>query len=100
MIAIPNGPTHAVLQRAGNPPFSVEYSPWAGKPGLRRNSFRIGKCGILSTSKSIQIWQIVERIPTLGFGIWGFFSTALMGLGDVQKSPIDLSVSDKHQDTQ
>ncbi len=42
--------------------------------------------GPISDLISIQIWYIVGSVLTLAFGIGGFFSKALMSLGEEGKS--------------
>jgi DHA3 family macrolide efflux protein-like MFS transporter len=82
MITITNGPINALLQSTVDPAMQGRVFTLVGSLASAMTPLGLILAGPISDLISIQIWYIVGSIVTLGFGILGFFSKALMSLGE------------------
>jgi len=86
MITITNGPINAILQSTVDPAMQGRVFTLVGSLASAMSPLGLIIAGPVSDLISIQIWYIVGSILTLAFGIGGFFSKALMNLGEGGKS--------------
>jgi len=82
MITITNGPINAILQSTVDPAMQGRVFTLVGSLSSAMTPLGLILAGPISELISIQIWYIVSSVLTLGFGIGGFFSKALMSLGE------------------
>jgi len=82
MITITNGPISAILQSTVDPAMQGRVFSLVGSLSSAMTPLGLILAGPISELISIQIWYIVSSVLTLGFGIGGFFSKALMSLGE------------------
>ncbi len=87
MITITNGPINAILQSSVDPAMQgAGYFTLVGSLASAMTPLGLILAGPISEFISIQIWYIMGGILTLAFGTGGFFSKALMSLGEEGKS--------------
>jgi DHA3 family macrolide efflux protein-like MFS transporter len=86
MISITNGPINAILQSSVDPAMQGRVFTLVGSLASAMTPLGLILAGPISELISIQIWYIMGGILTLAFGIGGFFSKALMSLGEEGKS--------------
>lgn len=82
-ISITNGPINAILQSAVDPAMQGRVFTLVGSLASAMSPLGLILAGPISDLISIQIWYIAGSLVTLGFGIGGFFSKALMSLEEV-----------------
>lgn len=87
MVSITNGPINAILQSTVDPAMQGRVFTLVGSLASAMTPLGLILAGPISELISIQIWYIVGGILTLGFGIGGFFSKALMNLGEEGEVP-------------
>jgi DHA3 family macrolide efflux protein-like MFS transporter len=87
MISLANGPIGAILQGAVDPAIQGRVFTLVNSLATAMIPLGLILAGPLSELISIQIWYIVGAIFTLGFGIAGFFSKALMSIEDKEARP-------------
>jgi DHA3 family macrolide efflux protein-like MFS transporter len=86
-IPIANGPISAVLQASVEPSMQGRVFTLVGSLASAMTPLGLIIAGPLSDLVDIQIWYIVGGIVTLGFGIGGRFSSALINLEDQSEQP-------------
>jgi MFS transporter, DHA3 family, macrolide efflux protein len=79
-IPLTNGPLNAIVQAAVDPSMQGRVFTLLGSLATAMSPLGLIVAGPVSDLISIQIWYIVGSIVTLGFGIGGFFSKALMNM--------------------
>ncbi len=79
-IPMANGPLNAILQAVVDPAMQGRVLTLLGSLATAMSPLGLIVAGPISDLISIQIWYIVGSIVTLGFGIGGFFSKALMNM--------------------
>ncbi|MCK5793591.1 MAG: MFS transporter [Anaerolineales bacterium] len=77
-IPMANGPLNAIVQAAVDPSMQGRVITLLSSLTTAMSPLGLIVAGPISDLVSIQIWYIVGSIVTLGFGIGGFFSKALM----------------------
>ena len=87
MITITNGPITAILQSTVDPAMQGRVFTLVGSLASAMTPLGLILAGPISDLISIQIWYIVSSVLTLGFGIGGFFSKALMNLENEDELP-------------
>ena len=87
MISITNGPINAILQSSVDPAMQGRVFTLVGSLASAMTPLGLILAGPISELISIQIWYIMGGILTLAFGIGGFFSKALMCLGEEDEMP-------------
>ena len=85
-IPIANGPLNAIVQAAVDPAMQGRVFTLLGSLATAMSPLGLIVAGPISDLISIQIWYIVGSIITLGFGIGGFFSKALMNMEENKPS--------------
>lgn len=79
-IPMANGPLNAIVQAAVDPSMQGRVFTLLGSLATAMSPLGLIVAGPVSDLISIQIWYVVGSIVTLGFGIGGFFSKALMNM--------------------
>lgn len=79
-IPMANGPLNAIVQAAVDPSMQGRVFTLLGSLATAMSPLGLLLAGPISELISIQIWYIVGSIVTLGFGVGGFFSKALMNM--------------------
>lgn len=79
-IPMANGPLNAIVQAAVDPSMQGRVFTLLGSLATAMSPLGLIVAGPISDLVSIQIWYIVGSVVTLGFGIGGFFSKALMNM--------------------
>jgi DHA3 family macrolide efflux protein-like MFS transporter len=79
-IPMANGPLNAIVQAAVDPSMQGRVFTLLGSLATAMSPLGLIVAGPVSDLISIQIWYVVGSIVTLGFGIGGFFSKALMDM--------------------
>jgi len=79
-IPLANGPLNAIVQAAVDPSMQGRVFTLLGSLATAMSPLGLIVAGPISDLVSIQIWYVVGAIVTLGFGIGGFFSKALMNM--------------------
>lgn len=80
MLPLTNGPINAVLQSTVDPSVQGRVFTLVGSLAAAMSPLGLIAAGPLSDVFNIQIWYLVGGFLTLGFGVWGLFSPALMSL--------------------
>ena len=75
-----NGPLNAIAQAAIDPSMQGRVITLLSSLAKAMSPLGFILAGPISDLISTQIWYIVGSIVTLGFGIGGFFSQALMNM--------------------
>ena len=79
-IPLANGPLNAIVQAAVDPAMQGRVFTLLSSLATAMSPLGLIVAGPVSDLISIQIWYIVGSVVTLGFGIGGFFSKALMNM--------------------
>jgi len=81
-ISLTNGPINAILQSSVDPAMQGRVFTLVSSLAGAMSPLGLILAGPIADMISIQFWYILGCIITLGFGIGGFFSKALMSLED------------------
>jgi len=79
-IPMANGPLNAIVQAAVDPAMQGRVITLLSSLATAMSPLGLIVAGPISDLVSIQIWYIVGSVVTLGFGIGGFFSKALLSI--------------------
>lgn len=79
-IPMTNGPLNAIVQASVDPSIQGRVFTLLSSLATAMSPLGLIVAGPISDLISIQIWYIVGSVVTLGFGIGGFFSKALMNM--------------------
>lgn len=85
-LSLTNGPIHAILQSSVDPALQGRVFTLLTSLAGAMSPLGLILAGPLSDLISIQVWYILSCLLTLGFGVGGFFSKALMGLEDNRRA--------------